>query len=1065
MSDSGGNSLFATTIFNPALLSKDALVRGFVAHQDLLERFLDDLRLNDGKNPAQHRLLIGQRGLGKTTLLRRIAFAVEDDPGLCRTWIPLVFPEEQYNVKNLGDFWLNCADALGDALERMGEQKEADLLDEKVASISADPRARSEQALACLVDECGRLHRGLLLLVDNIDIVLDRLDNQEEWEFRRIISERSCLYFIGASSRALEAVYDHGRAFYDYFQITDLKGLTDEETFTLLDHVAQQAGDSHVQQHLKEKPERIRALRVLTGGNPRTLMILYRNLARGTGGDVQGEVEQLLDTYTPLYKARFEELAAQAQKLVDAMAIHWDPITAGDLTEKLLPMNVNQVSAQLARLESLGVIEKVSWYGEKKAAFQLSERFFNVWYLMRSSRRVRRRLIWLVRFLEAWFGRDELNQQAERHLKRSPETIGSQQYAETALAFSQVVADPHLRRSLESAGLRAALSTDVREQIDFSDLPPELRDRKERMGRLLNLRQTVLKMRLEGVDTRQLWDALGGAPHLLLEEKATIVKNLPALPPEKLSALSAKLLRARETFDATFGGSLVQRLYEALGDGELTDSYDVEGAIAIAKDPRFKWLPDLAIRVRIRRDSNREELAEAELQRAETAISLLSQEPGFEAMGWSTKGQLLEERLGRFDEAEQAYRRAAELDPQSSFPLNLLGDLFKNRLGRYQEAEDSYRRALELDPNSWYSCYKLGFLLADHMGRYLGAESEFRRAIEINPQNGYSWYGLGNLFRDHLDRCAEAEDAYRNAISIGPESWFSWYGLGRLFADRLSRYSEAEDAYRHAIELSPESWYPWYWLGKLLTAHLKRFPEAEDAFRRAIDLDPRSSYPWYQLGVLFADHLGQSERAEQAFRRAIELDSQSPQPWDSLALLLETDVDRQAEALHCYCRAAALDPSDSGRRAEALRMAKAIRDTTVLAAALEELREMSRALSEPAEVRFVMAGLLIRGGSWAEGAKLLTELASDEKVWPEYWTFQAVVEAGRVEDVLLLLERTGADQRWRPLYEALQAVKAGTPEYLRRVAAEVRSTAEDILQVIFSGFAKEPGAVGMNDRR
>ena len=264
MSDSGGNSLFATTIFNPALLSKDALVRGFVAHQDLLERFLDDLRLNDGKNPAQHRLLIGQRGLGKTTLLRRIAFAVEDDPGLCRTWIPLVFPEEQYNVKNLGDFWLNCADALGDALERMGEQKEADLLDEKVASISTDPRARSEQALACLVDECGRLHRGLLLLVDNIDIVLDRLDNQEEWEFRRIISERSCLYFIGASSRALEAVYDHGRAFYDYFEISDIKGLTDEETFTLLDHVAQQAGDAHVQQHLKEKPERIRALRVLT---------------------------------------------------------------------------------------------------------------------------------------------------------------------------------------------------------------------------------------------------------------------------------------------------------------------------------------------------------------------------------------------------------------------------------------------------------------------------------------------------------------------------------------------------------------------------------------------------------------------------------------------------------------------------------------------------------------------------------------------------------------------------------------------------------------------------------
>ncbi len=34
-------------------------------------------------------------------------------------------------------------------------------------------------------------------------------------------------------------------------------------------------------------------------------------------------------------------------------------------------------------------------YGEKKAAYQIAERFFNIWYLMRASRRVRRKLIWL----------------------------------------------------------------------------------------------------------------------------------------------------------------------------------------------------------------------------------------------------------------------------------------------------------------------------------------------------------------------------------------------------------------------------------------------------------------------------------------------------------------------------------------------------------------------------------------------------------------------------------------------------------------------------------------------
>jgi hypothetical protein len=36
-------------------------------------------------------------------------------------------------------------------------------------------------------------------------------------------------------------------------------------------------------------------------------------------------------------------------------------------------------------------------------------------------------------------------------------------------------------------------------------------------------------------------------------------------------------------------------------------------------------------------------------------------------------------------------------------------------------------------------------------------------------------------------------------------------------------------------------------------------------------------------------------------------------------------------------------------------------------------------------------------------------------------------------------------ERWRPLYEALRAVQAGSAQYLRRVAPEVRSIAEAIL--------------------
>jgi hypothetical protein len=407
MTEARSASPLTMTIYNPALLKKEDLIRGFVARQSLLARLLDDLRREVPGSTPQHQVIIGQRGLGKTTLLRRMAFAVEDDSALASTWLPLVFPEEQYNVGSLADFWLNCVDALSDSLDRSGDTASARALDSVVTKVPGNGPGRASRALSLLLDEADRLKRRVLLLVDNIDIVLDRLSVEEEWEFRRVLSEEGRLHFVGASSRALEAFYDYGRAFYDFFRIHELKGFDEEETFSTLCHLAEESGETELGKLLRTNPARIKALRVLTGGNPRTLVLLFRVLVQRPAGDVQHDIEQLLDDYTALYKARFEALAPQAQLVVDALAIHWDPLTAGDLADLLAPLKVNQISAQLNRLENVGVVEKTPWFGEKKNAFQIAERFFNIWYLMRSGRRVRRRLLWLVKFLEIWFDRVE----------------------------------------------------------------------------------------------------------------------------------------------------------------------------------------------------------------------------------------------------------------------------------------------------------------------------------------------------------------------------------------------------------------------------------------------------------------------------------------------------------------------------------------------------------------------------------------------------------------------------------------------------------------------------------
>jgi len=404
--------LHGAAIYNPHLLSPEELKKYFVVRRELLEHLLDELRREAPDHPPQHRLIVGTRGMGKTTLLRRLALAVSEDPELGRTWLPLLFPEEQYNVARLSDLWVNCLDALGDGLEAAGDLDRASELDALVAALpKADEEQRADQALTHLKGLAGRMDRRLILLIDNVDIVLDRLKDTH-WRIREVLAAEPRLLLIGASSRMLEATYEYQGAFYDFLKIHELRGLSLDETRELLCNLARIANQPRVASLIENEPGRLKTLHNLTGGNPRTAILLFGVLAQGPDGDVRADLERLLDQCTPLYKARFEELPAQAQQVVDGLAVSWDPITAGDLAGRLR-MEVNKVSSQLSRLESQGVVEKVRIAPGTRAGFQIAERFFNIWYLMRTSRRLRKRLVWLVQVLKVMYSQDELKSHAE----------------------------------------------------------------------------------------------------------------------------------------------------------------------------------------------------------------------------------------------------------------------------------------------------------------------------------------------------------------------------------------------------------------------------------------------------------------------------------------------------------------------------------------------------------------------------------------------------------------------------------------------------------------------------
>ncbi|MEL6350070.1 MAG: ATP-binding protein, partial [Myxococcota bacterium] len=338
--------LEGVAVYNPRLLSRDELCGNFCVREDLLERLVDDLRRACPNGAFPHRLILGQRGMGKTTLLHRVRFAIEDDEDLSKIWFPLVFPEEQYNIADLSGLWLNCLDAVADGLESRGEDIRR--IDETIDRLAEVPKARrAEAALAALRDEAARLERRLVLLIDNVDMVLDRID-AEQWTLRKVLSEGN-IALIGASSYASETTYQYGKAFYDFFAVEELGGLSLAETRRLLIRLAERADKPDVRMLVEQHPERIEPMRILTGGNPRTIVLLFTVHAQGVTGTVRSDLDKLLDLCTPLYKHRFESLSTQAQQIVAGLCMNWHPIGSRDLAARL-DLKSTTVSGQLERL-------------------------------------------------------------------------------------------------------------------------------------------------------------------------------------------------------------------------------------------------------------------------------------------------------------------------------------------------------------------------------------------------------------------------------------------------------------------------------------------------------------------------------------------------------------------------------------------------------------------------------------------------------------------------------------------------------------------------------------------
>jgi tetratricopeptide (TPR) repeat protein len=1012
MTDLQQKSLQGAALYNPHLHGKQELVGLFFVRRKLLDLLLEDLRATSAGQSPQHHLLIGQRGMGKTMLLHRLGYGIEDDPELSQSFLPLTFPEEQYNVARLSDFWLNCTDALSDTLERMGRSREADDLDEKAEALRLmEEKRRSKQALALLTGTAKALGRRLVLLIDNIDLILDRV-HQQDWDLREALSDQSSLVLIGASANAVESSYTYDQAFYDFFRIHELEGLDLEETRRLIIHYAEIWNTPDVKRLAEGDAPRIRVLHNLTGGNPRTIALLYNVLALGVEGDVRSDLEKLLDQCTPLYKARFEALPPQAQQVVHAMAVHWDPISAGELAESMA-MEVNAVSSQLARLVKQGVVEKVEYDPESKTGFQIAERFFNIWYLMRASRRVRRRLLWLVEFLRIFYDQEQLQAKAFAHIQSglSLDPNRRLRYAEYSFALADAVADRAWRRSLEKAGLHALLRDDtLRGQLaELIDLEgePSLKKPAEYQQRFEQTRSSVVSAQLDlaGWSGEDFWVKLRNSLLFPLEEKVWIAENLSNLERDLVAFVKSQLNSESEVLETLYVcPQTVGALAKAVHTGLMTDTIDLEGAIHVESVLGASGLRAVALAHRLDLTSKVAKKPDRKLLAQLEKVLETTTSP-FPWLVWLQQCAKLK-KFPSLAKLRRAIHRVVVLAKGRGEVVVELGEALI---------------ALKLFPE---------------------AEAVLKEFLAENPHDARIWFELGTLYSLWLERAEEGEKALRISLELDSGSANAWNNLG-FTLQILERYGEAAEVQRKAIELDPENATKWRSLGDVLGL-LGLYEEAEEVYRKAIKLDSEDTFIWMNFGV-FLGRLRRHEEAEQALRKGIALNDSFPFLWANLGMVLK-GLGRNEEAEQAYRKSIELAPYLSELKSELAWFLLLDRGNYEAAETLAK-----DALDDGAYG--VLAATLMHRGDWIEAAEhakrsILAVIDRDvQGSWPRTLVFfREAVRAGKAREAANLLEEIGVAERWRPLREALEAIARGKDSYLRRVAPEVRQPARQILK-------------------
>ena len=360
--------------FNPGLLQADEeVVSQFIVRENEFQLVGEVIRGNMDTPSCQHVLVLGSRGQGKSMLLRRLAAELRLDSELSGHFLPVQFMEENLEVDSLADFWMETLFQLAKELSSKDTGMSKKLFTTHKTLMTRWQEQGFEQlARSAVLSACNHLNRRLVLMVENVQSLFSEA-NDMGWGLRAVLQTIPQITLIASATSRFDALDNPQAPFFELFRLVYLKSLDTTECERLWSHLG----------NTESIGEEIRPLEILTGGNPRLIVVIasfaqHRSLRR-----LMEELVVLIDEHTDYFRNCLDVLPSNERRVFVALIDLWQPSKTAEIAERAR-MDVRVVSTMLKRLIDRGAVviadPKAS---ARKRLYVASERLFSLYYKLR----------------------------------------------------------------------------------------------------------------------------------------------------------------------------------------------------------------------------------------------------------------------------------------------------------------------------------------------------------------------------------------------------------------------------------------------------------------------------------------------------------------------------------------------------------------------------------------------------------------------------------------------------------------------------------------------------------